>query len=243
MTLNIENEFIPLLLVGLVLLALIAAGVQGLPAPMPILRLGLGLVYVLFAPGYALQAALFPRAADLDGPERLALSFGLSVAVVPPMALLLDALPWGIRLWPIIAAEGTFLVLSSLVALNRRGRLHVQDRPAMAWELDPAAWWADQDRTTRALFGILGLALLTAAIAATVIIVTPKPGEKLTEFYILGAEGLAESFPREAIAGEVLSVTMGIGNHSLKTPVLGSLSRGMFSFASPFQLEGLVYGW
>ncbi|MGB3904769.1 MAG: DUF1616 domain-containing protein, partial [Anaerolineae bacterium] len=67
--------------------------------------------------------------------------------------------------------------------------------------------------TTRALFGILGLALLTAAIAATVIIVTPKPGEKLTEFYILGAEGLAESFPREAIAGEVLTVTMGIGNH------------------------------
>jgi uncharacterized membrane protein len=210
--LRIENEFLPLLLVGLVLLALIMAGVQGLPAPLPMLRLGLGLVYVLFAPGYALQAALFPRATDLDGPERLALSFGLSVAVVPPMALLLDALPWGIRLWPILAMEGAFLAVCSFVALYRRKRLEVQERPSMVWKLAPAAWWAGQDRTTRLLFGILGLALCMAAIAAITIIVAPKPGERLTEFYVLGAEGLAEDFPRQAVAGETLAITAGIAN-------------------------------
>jgi uncharacterized membrane protein len=33
---------------------------------------------VLFLPGYALIAALFPRKDDLDGIERIALSFGLT---------------------------------------------------------------------------------------------------------------------------------------------------------------------
>jgi len=47
LALSIQNEFIYFLWIGLLLLALIAAGVQGLPAPLPMLRLLLGLAYVL----------------------------------------------------------------------------------------------------------------------------------------------------------------------------------------------------
>ena len=46
-------------------------------------RIVLGLLLVLFLPGYSLIAALFPGRDDLDGIERIALSFGLSIAVVP----------------------------------------------------------------------------------------------------------------------------------------------------------------
>jgi hypothetical protein len=46
-------------------------------------RVLLGLLLVLFLPGYSLIAALFPRRDDPDGIERIALSFGLSIAVVP----------------------------------------------------------------------------------------------------------------------------------------------------------------
>jgi len=47
------------------------------------IRIILGLPLVLFLPGYSLIAALFPRKDDLDGIERVALSFGLSIAIVP----------------------------------------------------------------------------------------------------------------------------------------------------------------
>nr|MBC7245813.1 DUF1616 domain-containing protein [Chloroflexota bacterium] len=195
------------------MILLIALGVQGLPAPLPMLRLLLGLAYVLFVPGYALQAALFPRADDLDGPERLALSFGLSVAVIPLIALLLDALPWGIRLWPIVMSEATLIALCSGVALWRRSRLPEEQRFLPTLGIDPRTWWAAQSPIVRFLYALLALSLMGFVVGATAIIVTPKPGERLTEFYILGPEGLAENYPREAIVGFPVTVTVGIVNH------------------------------
>lgn len=211
-SMTLKYEFAIIGLAGVALLALIAFDVQGLPAVLPLVRLFLGLAFVLFVPGYALQAALFPRAADLDGPERLALSFGLSVAVVPPLALVLDWLPWGIRLWPIVAGEGLVVAALSIAALLRRRRLPAEERPVLAVEVDVGGWWAAQDRAGRILYGVLAGALLLAAGSAAAIILLPKPGEHFTEFYVLGPEGLAENYPREAAPGEALSVTGGIAN-------------------------------
>jgi uncharacterized membrane protein len=210
---SVKNEFTVIALFGLLLLALIAFGVQGLPAPLAILRLLLGLAYVLFVPGYVLQAALFPRAADLDGPERLALSFGLSVAAVPPLALLLDQLPWGLRLWPIVVAQGLFIAACSVIALWRRRSLPLEERPRFDLDLDLRGWWADQDRLGRLLYGLLAAAFLLALISAATILFLPRPDESLTEFYILGPGGLAEDFPRQAAPSQSLSVTVGIANH------------------------------
>lgn len=210
--LTIKNEFIPIILLGLILVGLIAAGVQGLPAPLPMLRLLLGLAFVLFVPGYTLQAALFPRADDLDGPERLALSFGLSIAVIPPIALVLDRLPWGIRLWPIVISLSLFILACSAVAWYRRRRLPEEERFVLTVEVDVKGWWAAQDRTNRVLYGILALALTTAFLSALAIVVLPKPGERFTEFYILGPEGLAENYPREVMVGQPVTVTVGITN-------------------------------
>jgi uncharacterized membrane protein len=212
MKITVRNEFIIILILGLVLLGLIALDVQGVPGPLAMLRLLLGLAYVLFMPGYALQAALFPADDELDGPERLALSFGLSIAVVPPIALILDQLPWGLRLWPIVIAEALVITLFSAIALYRRSRLPVEQRTVLSVDVDPGGWWAAQDRTNRVLYTVLFSALLMAAVSAAAIVLLPKPGEAFTEFYILGPEGLAENYPREAVAGQPLSVTLGITN-------------------------------
>jgi uncharacterized membrane protein len=208
----IRNEFVLIAILGLVLLGLIALGVEGLPAPLPVLRLLLGLAFVILVPGYAFQAALFPRVDDLDGPERLALSIGLSIAVVPPLALILDQLPWGIRLWPIVVAEGAVIAACSTVAWLRRRRLPEEERPVLAVEVDLKGWWAAQDRAGRVLYGILAGAFLLAAVSALAIVALPRPDERFTEFYVLGAEGLAEDYPRQAVVGQPLAVTVGIAN-------------------------------
>ncbi|MDH4300312.1 MAG: DUF1616 domain-containing protein, partial [Dehalococcoidia bacterium] len=76
-----------------ILLAVIIAFVPSSPA-----RIVLGLPFLLFFPGYTLMAALFPKKDRLGGVERVALSFGLSIAVVPLVGLILNYTPWGIRL-------------------------------------------------------------------------------------------------------------------------------------------------
>jgi uncharacterized membrane protein len=75
--------------------------------PSNVLRIIIGLPFVLFFPGYALVAALFPKKGDLGSIERVAFSFGLSIAVTVLVGLILNCTPWGISLYPILLALTT----------------------------------------------------------------------------------------------------------------------------------------
>ena len=79
-------------------------------------RVVFGLPFVLFLPGYALISALFPGKEDLDGVERIALSFGLSIAVVPLIGLVLNYTPFGIRLVPIASAISIFIIALTITS-------------------------------------------------------------------------------------------------------------------------------
>ncbi len=91
-------------------------------------RIILGLPLVLFLPGYALIAALFIRKDDLDGIERVALSFGLSIAVSPLLGLGLNYTPFGIRLTPILIILSVFTIALAIGAYVRRSRIREADR-------------------------------------------------------------------------------------------------------------------
>ena len=92
------------------------------------MRLALTLLLVLFLPEYSLIAALFPRKGDLDGINRIALSFGLSIAVVPLLGLALNYTPFGIRLVPILIVLSIFTVSLAVIAYLRRQWLPEGDR-------------------------------------------------------------------------------------------------------------------
>src|SRR6266545_8025742 len=79
--------------------------------PLSWLRVPLGLALVLFAPGYVLTEAIFPRRHEIGGVTRAALSFGLSAVTLPLLALVLSALPWGIRPWPMVLSLSLWVVL------------------------------------------------------------------------------------------------------------------------------------
>ena len=92
------------------------------------IRIILGLPLVLFLPGYSLIAALFPRKDDLDAIERIALSFGLSIAIVPLLGLALNYTPFGIRLSPILIVLSVFTISLAIGAYVRRCRIPEEDR-------------------------------------------------------------------------------------------------------------------
>lgn len=60
---------------------------------------------------------------------------------------------------------------------------------------------------------ILIIALIIAVAATIYIVVFPQPGEKFTEFYILGPNGKAGDYPTNLSAGESGNITIGIVNH------------------------------
>ena len=97
-----------------------------------VLRAAAGIPLVLFAPGYAIVAAVFPepapdrhgrRGAQLGGrAERLALSVGLSMAVAALIGLALNLTPWGLRSssWAVVLTMVT-VAACAVAAWRRQG--------------------------------------------------------------------------------------------------------------------------
>ncbi|MGC9069155.1 MAG: DUF1616 domain-containing protein [Thermoprotei archaeon] len=103
----------------LLALAIISVYTSQISIIITIIRYILGTLLVLFLPGYALIEALYPKEEDLKPLERLALSIGLSLALVPLVGLILNYTPWGIRLGPILTAL-TILTLTLLITSTYR---------------------------------------------------------------------------------------------------------------------------
>lgn len=184
--------------------------------PVPLVRLPLGLAMALLAPGYALVEALFPCRDDIEDVTRFALSFGLSAALIPLLALLLDKLPWGIRPLPIAISLAGWIVVLCGVAAWRRARIpaHIAHGPPLP---DPSGWWRGLDPRRRTGYMLGTLALVGLFGTATLVLLLPDPSGFVTEFYLLGKEGLAEDYPREAVVGEEVTVAMGIMNREQDT--------------------------
>lgn len=215
------------------------------------LRVIIGLPFVLFIPGYAFIAALFPEAGEsptaerdppdeasddedwigtmrdrgIDGIERVALSFGLSIAIVPLLGLILNFTPWGIRLVPIVVAVSGFTILCTAIAAIRRWELPPEERfmvPYREWmHAGKQEIFEPDDRLDAALNVALALSIVLAVGVLVFAITVPPQGEQFTEFYILteDADGdlVAAGYPEEFELGESKPVIIGIGNTEYET--------------------------
>jgi uncharacterized membrane protein len=211
MRLSIGRAFLLILLAGLLLMALIAAGDSELPGILLAVRILLGVVFVLLVPGFMLQTALFVHRTDLDLLTRAAFSFGLSIAVLPLIFLLINGLGYGIDFLSIAVAITLFILICGVVTLVRNRRLPETDRIAMPVPTDVRGWWASQDRISRGLYVILVLALSTATVSA-ILVSRENMGERFTEFFLLDSQGLSVDYPREVTAGQPVVFQLGIAN-------------------------------
>ncbi len=125
------------LLVSMVALTTLSIYVFPQEAPYIYLRCVLGSFSVLYLPGSVLIEALYPKEEDLEPLERLALSIGLSLALVPLVGLVLNYTPWGIRLNPIfVALSHLTLALAAAAVVRKYGyfRMKVETTPMFGSE-------------------------------------------------------------------------------------------------------------
>jgi hypothetical protein len=94
--------------------------------PWSYLRNVLGIILVLWLPGYASIKALFPvrmpiqtSTENLETIERIALSIGMSITLVPIVGLLLYYTPWGLSVTPIVLSLLALTVVLATVAITR----------------------------------------------------------------------------------------------------------------------------
>jgi uncharacterized membrane protein len=209
---------IPSDLLAAVILALATLLFTLTPLSILPVRIPLGLVMVLFVPGYTLIAALFPKKTDLEGIKRMALSFGLSVAVVSLIGLGLNYTPWGIRLTPVVISLAIFTIAMAAAANWQRMHLPAGERFSIQSRETINTWKGeiladDKGRMDKALTVILIITIFLSVAALVYVIVTPKQGEKFTEFYILGPGGKAYDYPTNVQAGNQSTVIVGVVNH------------------------------
>lgn len=233
------------------------------------LRVIFGLGFVLFLPGYALIAALFPEkssevateddqthteataetetkpspvpgteAADvdnsqpadhgtrtqqqgIDGIERVALSFGLSIAIVPLIGLLLNFTPWGIRLTPVAISVAVFTLVSVAIAAKRRHELPAEEQfrvPYTEWiSAGKAELFEPNSRTDMTLNILLVVSVLLAVGSVGYAVAVPSQGEQFSEFYLLtesdDGELVADGYPNKLEVGDQSELIVGIGNN------------------------------
>jgi uncharacterized membrane protein len=191
------------------------------------------LAYVLFLPGYVVVAALFPedggravagdrgatRDASIDTVERVAFSFGLSLAIVPLIGLVLNY-TWGLSQTPVVVTTSGFIVAGAAVAARRRMNVPAVDR----FEVDVGRWLRtvrsrhlqqeqaiDSVLTVLVVVGVV-LAVASAGYAMSV----PTEGERYTEFYLLTEDDddglVAGDYPVEFERGESRPVVLRVSN-------------------------------
>lgn len=240
-------------LVGIVLLVVVTNVVvwQSFVSVSP-LRILTGLLFILFVPGYALVAAMYPergrspttagdgtqpladqddgqRVVDsesaptfrgIDRWERRALTFGLSLAIVPLLALGVTVSPYSLSLSAMFLTLTAFTLVGVTIAVVRRQALPPDQRYHVS-----VTNWVARARTTQRRSGSTGQTLLNIALVGGIIfavgtlgfaVIASPDGEQFTEFYVLSENGdgelVAGEYPDTLLAEEPRQIHTGIEN-------------------------------
>ena len=214
------QTFGDLVLISCLALAALATGVIP-PLSATVARPIIGTIVVLFVPGYALIAALFPHKTTLNNGVRLGLSFGVSIAIVPLLEMALNYTRWGVRTIPTLVMIAVFTLACVAAAGIRRRRLAEDDRFAVNWQV-----WQKPERQKagaplrstfdRVLSIVLVLAIGASIAAGSYAILVPKPDEHFTEFYLLGANDTLGNYTTNYTVGIPSPATVVIVNHEAR---------------------------
>ena len=207
-------------------------------------RTVLGLFAVLFAPGYAAVAALFPAkrsrtAAAADGHgtdtpfatvghltvvERLVISVGLSVCLVPLVGIGLEYAPVSIDASTLLGVLGATTMILTVIAVVQRARTPADERfdPDVLRGIRRATDSLDSSSTTSKLTILLLIGFVVAGSGLSLALLQIDRGEQFTEFYLTTEDpdtgtDVAGGFPEVIEQGDTEEIHVGITNNEGET--------------------------
>jgi|WetSurMetagenome_2_1015567.scaffolds.fasta_scaffold94178_2 uncharacterized membrane protein len=180
-----------------------------------IIRIILGIPFLLFIPGFALLSALIPRKEPQHIVETITLSFVLSLAVDPLLGLIINYTPWGIRLDTVLYSVSIFVFICLVIARVRIHNLHPvlqvpKEQVINSNEVKQPFFVSGVKNTVLTIVmvitcaGALGLILY--------FIMTPKSQEGFTSFYIEQQQTNPDISLMQLKVGEEGKVTVAINN-------------------------------
>ncbi|CAJ35713.1 DUF1616 domain-containing protein [Methanocella arvoryzae] len=168
----------------------------------------------LFAPGYAMVTAMFPRRSDMGNIARMTMSVTLSIIIVPLIGMALNYTFLGVHLDPILICVTIFTLACSALAIVSRFKVPADE---MFYPDIPAAvkslFWGDRSQIDKVLGIAIVAALLVSAGTVSYMVFMPGQVEQFTEFYLTGPEHNIGGYPSDFVLGEQLPVIVGIVNH------------------------------
>lgn len=172
----------------------------------------LGVFFVLFAPGYVLVAALFPRSSEISNAKRLIFSFGISLVIVPFIGLILNYTLPGVRIEPVYISLAGFILVTSFIAWFRIRKSH--DPQSVKEQATYSVWskgWIDLT------FSILMIGSLVACLAVAInFFDKPRLGEVFTQFYVVPSNN-NQNFTQNLQLGENEVISLVLVNREKNT--------------------------
>jgi len=178
----------------------------------------LGIPSLFFIPGYLILYVIFPSKKtdkNLGIVERIAVSIGLSLAIISFIGILFNYTPWGLHIAPLLTIS---LILFStgvgLIAVYRWSKIDPDERFTITLDFP---WRKTNTKSEKLLTIILTILILITSLLFIYSITTPKPEEHFTEFYVLGSNYKTQGYPLNINAGEKTNIIIGINNHEHQT--------------------------
>lgn len=176
------------------------------------LRVLVGTLYIFYAPGYALLAALYPEQLINHG-QRFFSSLGLSM-VITGLLNLAATYYIGTNLRTSFSILTVWIVMMTFIAGYRRYLTPLPNRFILRFNLSVSTIWQQNTGVQKGLLLAQIIVILFLGLAAGRLIwVSSQNNPQFAEFYLLGKNGVAGNYTKQVFMGTPVVITLGIVNH------------------------------
>jgi uncharacterized membrane protein len=187
----------------------------------------LGIPLIFIFPGYLLMLALYPRRKTLTLSERITLTVGLSLILLPSLGLLLNFTPFGITLFSILISVIIISILFGFTVWNQRREIPASEQfpPPVFLKGNILTGKDEADNSSIKQYRSLRLALIAVIVILLICILFmlalfatyERPAEKYTEFILLDADENMIDKPINLNANTTRQLTVIIENNEGET--------------------------